>query len=350
MPASPLPTELDAAQRAAAADLSLLADAIAAAVWRALEPHNYPNALRAIHGQGLGDTTFGLDVEPEALIAAWAEDHARRAPLSVLTEDRGWRHLVPGGAGGWTATEHWDHGGPRVIFDPVDGTRPLMLGLRSAYLSIAWAAPGPEAPRLADVELAMLHELPTRQAAQAVRWLGATTARGPQTWRAMGPPGAAWPQPVYHPHRVDSEVQLERACFSFFRFHPNERVALAELEARFLTRLETFEGVNLDHVFDDQYTSNCAQLALITTGSYRLLADLRAWLAHQQGRIAIATKPYDIAAATLIARGAGAVVHDAHGRDLDVVLDAVTPLSFVAYANAATAARLSPHILAAQAR
>ena len=103
-------------------------------------------------------------------------------------------------------------------------------------------------------------------------------------------------------------------------------------------------------MFDDQYTSNCSQLALITTGSYRLLADLREWLAHQQGRIAIATKPYDIAAATLIARGAGAVVHDAHGHDLDVVLDAVTPLSFVAYANAATAARLSPHILAAQAR
>ena len=350
MPAPSLPTELNAAHRAAAADLSRLADAIAESVWKALEPAGNPEALRAIHGQGQGDTTFGLDVEPEAHIAAWAEDHAQRAPLSVLTEDRGWRHLVPDGSGGWSETEVWDHGGPRLIFDPVDGTRPLMLGLRSAYLSIAWAPPGPAAPRLANVELALLHELPTRQAGQATRWLGAVTPSGPQTWRATGAPGVAWPAPHYRSQHVDSEVQLERACLSFFRFHPNERIALAELEARFLQRLEAHEGVNLDHVFEDQYTSNCAQLALIATGSYRMLADLRSWLAQVEGRQAIATKPYDIAAATLIARGAGAVVHDATGAELDVLLDAVTPLSFVAYANTATAERLAPHLTAVQAR
>lgn len=332
--AHPLPAAL-APIAPLVSELGALADRVAHAVHSALTSAIDP---RRVHGAGIGDTTFELDVAPEALITAWAEQRATREPLSVLTEDSGWRHWVPDGSGGRRSVETFDHGGPRFVLDPVDGTRPLMCGLRSAYFSVAFAPPGPAAPQLGDISLGLLHELAVPGHSHPTRWLATLTAAGPRTWRSV-------PTGPLAPHTVDTSAELERSYLSFFRFHPRERVAIAELEAAFLARLAA-EGVDLDHVFEDQYTSNCAQLALIASGTYRMVADLRAWLARARGWPVIATKPYDIAAAQLIARGAGAVVLAPDGTPLSAPLDATTALSFVAYANPATAARCAPHLAA----
>lgn len=330
---APLVTELDAlAER--------VATAVHAALGQGAERSPAPDAAdpRGVHGAGIGDTTFGLDVAPEALITAWAQERATRGPLSVLTEDSGWRHWVPARSGAPRPVDTFDHGGPRFVFDPVDGTRPLMCGLRSAYFSVAYAPPGPHAPQLDDVTLGLLHELTVPGHAAPTRWLATETQNGPRTWRST-------PTDPLARHTVDASAELERHYLSFFRFHPRERVAIAELEAAFLARLAA-EGVDLDHIFEDQYTSNCAQLALIASGTYRMVADLRAWLARARGWPVIATKPYDIAAAQLIARGAGAVVLAPDGAPLKAPLDATTALSFVAFANPATAARCAPHLAA----
>ena len=318
--------------------LAALAEDVAAEVARTLAG---PADASEVAGEGVGDTTFALDTGPEALIAAWAAEQARSAPLSVLTEDRGWRHLGPDGSGGVHALDTFDHGGGRYVFDPVDGTRPLMCGLRSAWFSAAWAPPGPHPPVLNDVTVGLLRELPpSTHSAAPQRWVAATVEGTPRTWRGH----AREPLPGT-PECADTTAELERRYVSFFKFQPAERVALAELEAAFFARLAS-EGVDTDQIFDDQYTSNCAQLVLVARGTYRLLADLRAWEANRTGRTPLATKPYDIAAAQLIARGVGAVVHSTEGAPLAVPLDATTSLSFVAYANRATAARFAPHLAA----
>ena len=337
MTSSPTPaTDLPPEHAGVVQRLAALAEDVAAEVARTLTG---PDDASAVAGQGVGDTTFALDTGPEARIAAWAAEQARTAPLSVLTEDRGWRHLGPDGDGGVRELDTFDHGGGRYVFDPVDGTRPLMCGLRAAWFSAAWAPPGPHAPGLEDVAVGLLRELPPAgHTGAAERWIAATMDGGPRTWRS--PAGAPLPGSAVH---ADESAALERRYVSFFKFLPAERRGLAELEAAFLARLAG-EGVDTDQIYDDQYTSNCAQLVLVARGSYRMLADLRAWEADRTGRVPLATKAYDVAAAQLVARGVGAVVHGPDGAPLTGPLDATTPLSFVAYANRVTAARCAPHL------
>ena len=54
-----------------------------------------------------------------------------------------------------------------------------------------------------------------------------------------------------------------------------------------------------------------------------------------------------VAGAIVVARAAGCLVETLEGATLDVPLDATTPVGFVGWANAATAARLRPHLQAA---
>ncbi len=63
----------------------------------------------------------------------------------------------------------------------------------------------------------------------------------------------------------------------------------------------------------------------------------------------IPTHPYDVAGAIVVAREAGAVVDAADGSTLDFPIDCTTPVSFVAWANAPTRARLAPHLASALA-
>ena len=124
--------------------------------------------------EGVGDTTFALDVPAEAAVEAWFEARACEGPLSLLSEEAGWRHAGPA-SGGWQALPGFDHGGPRLVIDPIDGTRPLMHDLRSAWVVLGFAPPGPGQPRASDLSGGLLVELPPSLQAQA-RWLEA--ARG----------------------------------------------------------------------------------------------------------------------------------------------------------------------------
>ena len=97
-----------------------------------------------VAGVGAGDVTYGIDEESERVVSLWLEECAREGPLSLFTEDIGWRHAGPDSDGGWRELDDFDHGGPRLIIDPIDGTRPLLGDLRSAWTSIAACPPGTE--------------------------------------------------------------------------------------------------------------------------------------------------------------------------------------------------------------
>lgn len=295
--------------------------------------------------EGLGDVTYALDACTEEAVEGWLLETARELPLSLLTEDTGWRHLGPPTGVGEAAVElaGFDHGGPRIALDPVDGTRGLMHDLRSAWTVVSCAGPGAGIPRLSELELGMVSELPDGRAGRFRRLVATGSGPCELELRAVGG-GERLETRVL---RADADDRPDHGFFPFFRYEPAQRPTLAVVEARFFARLAEHEGAELRHVFDDQYISNAGQLVLTALGSYRMIADLRALLARRSGTRTTTSKPYDLAGAVLCARRAGCVVTDGEGVELDFELDCTTPVDFVAWANPGTQRRLAPHLRAA---
>jgi len=293
-------------------------------------------------GAGAGDVTYGIDLESERVVTRWLEECAREGPLSVFTEDIGWRHAGPDGDG-WTELDGFDHGGLRIAIDPIDGTRPLLGDLRSAWTSIAVCPPGEEEPRASDVTYGLLGELPSSMT-ESWRVLSAQRGAGATLERHTF---ASTSEAIHTPLVTDEDDRSDHGVFSFFRFTPHQRPRIAQVEADFFARIAAGEGADLMHCYDDQYVCNVGQLVHLATGSYRMIADLRAHLVSPDDAPVVTSKPYDLAAALLVAREAGCVVTAPDGSELDFPLDATTPVSFVGWANAPTAARLAPHLTAA---
>ena len=65
-----------------------LCDSIRSSVSAAMARQN-PAELSRILGQGAGDISFGIDAPAERAADAWLERHARRGPVSLLTEESG---------------------------------------------------------------------------------------------------------------------------------------------------------------------------------------------------------------------------------------------------------------------
>ena len=328
-----LPRLVDLADRIRAATRAALLDAVAGG---SLE------SLSRTAAVGAGDVTFGIDVPAEEAVSRWLEETARAEPLSLLTEDAGWRHLGPGERGGVRELDGFDHRGPRISVDPIDGTRMLMSDLRAAWTVIGLAGPGAAAPRLSDVVLGVLSEIPDSRAAR-FRRLTAARGRGcklEERGLADGSPTAE--------RRLETgtDDRADRGTFAFFRYAPDQRPGIAAIEAAFFARLAEREGADVRSCFDDQYISNGGQLALLALGSYRMIADLRALLAARRGTPTLTGKPYDVAGAVICPEEAGCVVTAADGSALDFPLDAETPVGFVGWANRETARRLAPHLRA----
>jgi fructose-1,6-bisphosphatase/inositol monophosphatase family enzyme len=295
--------------------------------------------------QGAGDVTFGIDVPAEAVLTAWLGEVARERPISLLTEDAGWRHAGPDGRGGVRALGGFDHGGPRIAVDPIDGTRNLMADLRAAWTVIGACAPGAGEPRIGDVALGLVTEIPDTRAAVA-RELSAARGGGARMREVRLADGALLRERAL---RADASDRPDHGYFPFFRYAADLRPAVAGVEADFFARLARAESADVRSCYDDQYTSNGGQLVLLALGRYRMIADLRAHLAARRGAPTVTGKPYDVSGALLVAAETGCVVTAPDGAALDFPLDATTPIGFVGWHNPATRARLERHLAAALA-
>jgi len=305
-----------------------------------------PGAASRPVGQGAGDATFELDRVTERAVEEWLMEVARDGPLSLLTEDAGWRHVGPNahtGASGPVTLDGFDHGGPRIAIDPVDGTRHLMADLRSAWTVIGLAGPGAVVPRLSDVCWGFVGELPD---SRARAWRSLTAQRGGgcrSTLRELDGDTLLEESLL----RANTDDRVDHGYFPFFAFHPDMREEVARLAADFFARLEDREGAELSHCYDDQYISSGGQLALTALGTYRMVVEARAHLAERRGRPTQVCKPYDVCGAVLCAREAGCVVLGLNGEQLDVELDVSSPVCFAAFANESTRRRAWPHLEAA---
>ena len=293
------------------------------------------------HGLGQGDVTFGLDLPSEARIEAWQRELARTEPLSVLTEDAGWRHLGPDGAGGVHILEGFDHGGPRIAIDPVDGTRNLMADLRSAWTVVAYAPPGASQPRLADCTGGIVSEIPGTLAAHYRRF----SSSGARCWSEVCDLDRG-DRLREGELRVDHDDRPDHGYFPFFRYEPAQRPIIARLEAAFFARLARHEGAQTRSIYDDQYISSAGQLVLLALGRYRMVVDPRELVGRRFRSPGVTSKPYDLAGAVVCARAAGAIVTAAEGGELDFPIDATTAVGYAGYANGRTWKRLEPHWLA----
>lgn len=258
-----------------------------------------------------GDDVYGIDARAdEVLIDQLRRRCGERWPGGLVVE--GFDHRVPiGGPGPWT-----------YLADPVDGTRGLLAGLRSAWVLLG---AGEGATLLRDLDTAAVVEIPTARASLgSVAW---TTVGG---LRAVDDDlvGGAPPRPAVLEPRAGAD--LDRSFVTVVRLLPGGHGPIGEFADEVLDGWE---------VYDDLYPSSAGQLMAVAGGAAAAVIDPRPLL-HPGG---FATHPYDLAA-WAVAAAAGVVIESLPAGPLRAPIDTDTPVPWAAFANESVAELLRPRI------
>jgi hypothetical protein len=313
-----------------------------------------------------GDTIYRIDERGETALldfcAGWARSFGR--PFVLVAEGlRGDGRLIfPQEADPADAAFE-------CIVDPIDGTRGLMYGKRSAW-ALAAVAPAAAAlgrpATLADVAVAVQTELPTERARLADT-LWAIAGQGAAGITLDLATGAERPLRLAPSRAPD----LSHGFATIAKFFPGTKERAAWLEERLFAAVAGDHAGGAPLVFDDEYISSGGQLYELMVGHDRFTADLRPVLMDARGIPGGSTvgagthagpwggadapvrpcnqppvrrlcaRPYDLCTA-LIAEEAGVHVADAWGRPLDAPLDTSSDVSWAGYANARIRALVEP--------
>jgi myo-inositol-1(or 4)-monophosphatase len=208
---------------------------------------------------------------------------AERAPeVAFYSEDRGM--VTPAGEPWWV-----------LVVDPIDGTRPALAGLESACVSVA-AAPLEGEPAIDDVEVGCVIEIKSGAEFLAVRDHGVD------------------PEPALSP-----TTSIERMLWTYgFRGRPVVATATA-LELLVDSSSVAGGTFDLGSATYDMTRIVTGQMDAYVEPGPRLVDEVPGMREEFErvGRGAILNNsPYDLAAAALILREAGAVVTDASGEPL----------------------------------
>jgi hypothetical protein len=289
--------------------------------------------LASVVGERGGDTIYRLDEHGEAALLALCEQWAREEPFLLVAEglEEGQR-VFPAGADAERLAF-------TLIVDPVDGTRGLMYGKRSAW-ALLGVAPPPRAgapwPTLADITLATQAELPTPRAALADT-LWAVVGQGVHGETRDLRTGATSPLAP----RPSAATTLAGGFASMVKFFPGAKAQTAALEEALFAALLGAPHSDVQQVYDDQYISSGGQLYELMVGHDRFIADLRPLLGAPGQSFSLCAHPYDLCT-EVIAREAGVIVTDPFGRPLAAPLDTHTPVAWVGYANAGLRDAIAP--------
>ena len=290
-----------------------------------------------------GDTIYRIDERgEEALLefcTAWARTLDRPFVLVAEGLPGDGRVTFPYGADPADAAFE-------CIVDPIDGTRGLMYGKRSAW-ALAALAPGAGAlgrpTTLADIVVAVQTELPTERARLAdTLWAIAGQGTAGITLDLV----TGMQRPLrFAPSRAPD---LAHGFATIAKFFPGTKERAAWLEERLFAAVVGDHAGGAPLVFDDEYISSGGQLYELMVGHDRFTADLRPILmdacglpstATTTGRTAqpaaarrLCARPYDLCTA-LIAEEAGILVTDAWGHPLSAPLDTSSDVSWAGYAN-----------------
>ena len=238
-----------------------------------------------------------------------------------------------------------------LIIDPIDGTRGLMHDKRSAWVLAAaapWNGNAPR-PRLADIEVAAMTELPhTRQHVSDQLWTQRGQGAHGERHRLNLDPTASTDAFTAQPFRPQpsSARDLRHGFATVCDFFPGGRAKLGAFSDELFERLIGPATKARHEVFCDQYVSSGGELAELVLGRDRMVLEIRPWIFTACGiESELCAKPYDVCTA-LIAQEAGCVVTSPWGQALDAPFDLETAVPFVAYANQALAEWIQPHLTA----
>jgi hypothetical protein len=304
--------------------------------------------LRAVDDTQSGDTIYAIDrVGDSSLLEIVAEYLAPWLPVLVVAEglpDIGHGAgvaVVPKGAAPMTTRF-------RVVIDPIDGTRGLMYGKRSAWILTGVAAHGGPAgmtPTLLDIDVAVQTEIPPPKQFLA------------DTLRAVRGGGASATRTKLHTGETRpfdlSPSAAETIAHGFgqvMRAFPGGRDLLAAIDDDICCALLGPGQTGKAGTFEDQYISTGGQLAELAFGHDRWIADLRPLLAPVLGRRGqpplLCCHPYDICTA-LIAQEAGVLVTGLDGEPLSAPLVVDADVAWVAYSNERIRSLVEPALLSA---
>jgi fructose-1,6-bisphosphatase/inositol monophosphatase family enzyme len=305
-------------------------------------------SLRSADDSSAGDTTYGIDRIGESALLRLIERHlADWLPVIVVAEGLPDLGLGPGVAV-VPSDAAPDMARFRVIVDPIDGTRGLMYGKRSAWILTGVAVQGASVPTLCDIEVAVQTEIPPLKQAladtlRAVRGAGASATR---THLDTG---------ETNPFRLSPSdaTTIKHGFGQIMRCFPGGREVLAEIDDEICLALLGPGRAGKAATFEDQYISTGGQIAELVYGHDRWIADLRPLLKQLLADRGLApplcAHPYDICTA-LIAREAGVLVSAPDSGPLDVPLVLDADVAWVGYANAKIRSAVQPVLLAATRR
>lgn len=289
-----------------------------------------PAVLSRAVRDGAGDTIFGIDMHVEEILVQHCQEWGRTQHFVLIAEGLEAAGIQFGKPG---------TGGPpfRLLVDPIDGTRGLMFDKRSAWCLMGIAPDRGAATRLADVEVAVMTELPTtRQATSDVLW--AIRGSGAKRERHDMGTGKSQSLPLVPSRATDLRHGFATVC----NYFPGGKELISRLEEAILTRALGGWNPAKAEVYSDQYISSGGQLAEVALGRDRFVLDVRPLVHRKLGVPAsLVCRPYDVVT-MLVAREAGCVVVDPFGVAIDVPLDVTSDVAFACYANAQLAAHLMP--------
>jgi hypothetical protein len=249
-----------------------------------------------------GDDVFGVDERAEQVLLAGMAAVGEHWPGEMVLE--GFDDRVPVGP----RPGRWVH-----LADPVDGTRPYLADLRSAWVLLG---AGRHAATLEDLEVGAAIEIPTTRA-----------ALGRVVWAVKG--GRA--------HAVDDDLCGRGLDPMPLELQPRSG---ADPTRTFLTVVRLLPG---DHgpigdwadavlegweVYDDLVPCTGGHLHSVASGAASAVLDPRPLLRPGS----FPTHPYDLAALVAM-RATGMVVEALPPGPLDVPLDPDAPVAWAAYAN-----------------
>jgi hypothetical protein len=285
-----------------------------------------------------GDVIYRIDERGEAALYDYCESWSRQLerPFVLVAEGLAGdgRHVFPAKADPADATFE-------CIVDPIDGTRGLMYGKRSAWV-LAAVAPGQailgRPATMADIVVAAQTELPTERARLADT-LWAVYGHGAHGSTLDLSSGKEWPRSV----RPSQATGLAHGFATISKFFPGTKETASWIEERLFATVVGDHASGAPLVFDDEYICSGGQLYELIVGHDRFIADLRPVLLDARARREmpgasraaarrLCARPYDLCTA-LIAQEAGVIVTDTWGGKLRAPLDTVSDVAWIGYAN-----------------
>lgn len=226
------------------------------------------------------------------------------------------------------------------IVDPIDGTRGLMYDKRSAWALAALAPRGKKRPRLSDLTVAAMTEIPTSKQTISDQISGiAGRGRDGIVSERRDPVSRKIEKLLLRP---STATDFQHGFASLCKFFPEGRTLTSQIEERLWRELGKLDASTSPVIFDDQYISTGGQIYEILVGHDRMIGDLRPLILPKAGfPSSLACHPYDICTGFLL-NEAGAILESPDGKSIDAPLDTTSPVSWIAYANPILAGKIRP--------